>query len=951
MNFDFLKDRFLFKQLYSFCKDAEEFVISRPELSAISQRKALESGVKYFYAAKHGGYSERANLFSLVQDEAFTSYMDATVLSGVHLIRQVGNNAAHNEPITKNEALKSLEALYYFTAELLKTFSIIKSYPKFDKSIYTKSTEQTKETVETLEEKQVEVNKEEIAAIQVEKEAPTFKSGADFTEAETRKVYIDNALREAGWTVSTTNGAIMPNTACIEIKLEGMPNNQGVGYADYVLFDDDNKPLAVIEAKKTSTDIVVGSQQAKLYADCIERKWGVRPVIFYTNGYEIMIVDGSGYPSRRIFGYYTKDELHSLIVRRGLKQITDTRIDPNISDRPFIQEAATAVCENFNNKRRKSLIVMATGTGKTRCAISIVDVLQRANWAKNVLFLADRNELVKQAANAFKKYLPSSTIWASYGDNDNSEPTTARIVVSTYPTLLNMIDGEKRLFGVGKFDLIILDECHRSIYNKYQAIIRYFDSLILGLTATPREKVETSTYELFELPKGEPTYNYSFDKAVAEGFLVDYVNYDSTPSLLKFGLKYDELSPEEQEEYEKHFGDGEGNFPKEIDKKLFYKHIMNYGTIDSVIQTLMNNGLKTESGEKLGKSIIFAYNHDHAKAIVDRFHFLYPEKGESYCALIDYSVNYASSLIDDFKNPIKEPTIAVSVDMLDTGVDVPEILNLVFFKKVFSLIKFWQMIGRGTRVCKELNVFSPNKRFFEDENYTDGTMQVYDEKQGFYIFDCCENFPFFKEKPKGKEGKSSLNLTQRIFELKLDLIYELQKIEHQDNPEHKSFYDKWKQEAYSRITHLNRHLVNVQYSLQYVDKYSDNAAWDYIGILDLKELKKQIVPLIDATTDVETAKSFDLWVFNMELAELVGEYEYSRAIQVVTTLCSLLLEMASHPEIAKKKEFLKTVVQNEFWQDITITKLEDLRNQVRDLIKYLQNPDIEQLKTNFKTCK
>ena len=949
MNFEFLKDRYLFKQLYAFCKDAEEFVISRPELSAISQRKALECGVKYFYVSKYGSYSEKASLFSLVQDEAFSSYMDATILSGVHLIRQIGNNAAHNETITKSEALNSLEALYYFASELLKIFGIIKEYPKFDRTAYTKTTTAPTKTVEEIEKVAVNVASTDVNGIVIEiDDKILFKSGADFTEYETRKVYIDNALREAGWKVSTTNGAILPNTACVEIKLDGMPNNQGFGFADYVLFDDDNKPLAVVEAKKTSVDVIVGSQQAKLYADCIEAKWGVRPVIYYTNGYEIMMVDGSGYPPRRVFGYYSKDELHSLIVRRGLKQIIDTRVDQTISDRPFIQRAATAVCENYNKKHRKSLVVMATGTGKTRCAISIVDILQRANWAKHILFLADRNELVNQAKNAFKKHLPNSSICAVSEEKGEDRDFNARIIVSTYPTMLNLIDKEKRAFGVGKFDLIILDECHRSVYNKYQAIIRYFDSLILGLTATPRERVDASTYELFELPKGEPTFNYGFTQAVQEGFLVDYVNFDSTPTLLKTGLKYDDLSEEEKEHYEAVFSDDEGNFPKEIDKKMFYKQIMNTGTIDAVIQTLMNDGLKIQSGEKLGKSIIFAYNHDHAQAIVERFNILYPElAGKGFCKLVDYSVNYVSTLIADFKNPVKEPTIAVSVDMLDTGVDVPEILNLVFFKKVFSLIKFWQMIGRGTRVCKDLYPFSPCKEFFETEDFTDDTKQIYKDKQGFYIFDCCENFPYFKENPKGRDGKSSLNLTQRIFELKLDLIFELQRLNHQEDPEHKAYYDKWKNEVIKIVQHLNRHFVNVQYNLKYVDKYTNEKAWDYIGILDLKELKKQIVPLVNATSDGEKAKSFDLWMFKMELEELIGENDYSRAIQVVTTICSTLLDMTTIPEIGKKKEYLKTVVTNEFWQNVTITKLEQLREEVRDLIKFLAPEPIKPLLTNF----
>lgn len=948
MNFDFLKGNQFFKQLYGFCKDAEEFVLARPELSAISQRKALESGVKYFYVSKHGSYNERASLFSLVQDEQFSSYMDATVLSGIHLIRQIGNNAAHSEPVSKSEALNGLEALYYFCAELLKFFGVIRTYSKFDKSVYTKKTEPKTETVAQIEKTEVKVTKEDVAELKPSMEqTEPFRSGIDFTEAETRATYIDNALGEAGWKVSNVKGAVKPNTACIEIPLEGMPNNEGVGYADYILFDTDCKPLAVIEAKRTSKDIVAGSQQAKLYADCIERKWGVRPVIYYTNGYEIMTVDGAGYPSRRVFGYYTKDELHSLIVRRGLRYITDTRINPDISDRPFIQEAATAVCENFNNKHRKSLIVMATGTGKTRCAISIVDVLQRAEWAKHILFLADRTELVDQAKKAFVKFLPNSTVCAVSEMGESDRDYNARVIISTYPTMLNMIDREKRAFGVGKFDLIILDECHRSVYNKYLAILRYFDSLVLGLTATPREQVDASTYELFELPKGEPTYNYGFEKAVSERFLVDYANFDSTPDMLKTGLSYDDLSDEEKKAYEETFADDDGNFPKKIDKEMFYRQIMNTGTIDAVLQTIMDEGLKVQSGERLGKTIIFAQRHEHAKLIVERFNALYPEKGDGYCKLVDYSVNYAHTIIEDFKVADKEPIIAVSVDMLDTGIDVPEVLNLVFFKKIFSSIKFWQMIGRGTRICKELNVYSPSREFFETEDCTDDEKRLYTDKQGFYIFDCCENFPYFKKHPKGKDGKPSLSLTQKIFSLKLDLIYELQRLIHQENPEHKAFYDKWKAETVARIKNFNRNLINVRHGMQYVDKYSAEASWEYIGILDLKELKKQIVPLADADTDFETAKVFDLWLFNMELAELVGEQDYSKAIQVVTSVCAELLDMTTIPEIAAKKEYLKSVMQNEFWENISLTKLEELREKVRDLLRFLSRDVIEPLRTNF----
>lgn len=544
---------------------------------------------------------------------------------------------------------------------------------------------------------------------------------------------------------------------------------------------------------------------------------------------------------------------------------------------------------------------MATGTGKTRCAISIVDVLQKCNWVKHVLFLADRTALINQAKNAFSKHLPDSSICVLSNEKEESRDYNARIMLSTYQTMINLIDCEEKKFGIAKFDLIIVDECHRSVYNKYGAIFNYFDSLLLGLTATPREQVDSSTYELFNLPKGEPTFSYDYETAVKEGFLVDFHAFERTTKLLKSGLRYDELTKEEQEQYENLFADEDGNLPKQIDGEEFRKRIMNIDTIDNVLQTLMNEGMRVNGGEKLGKTIIFAANHFHAEKIVDRFNTLYPELGgKGFCKLIDNYVNYAQTLIDDFSKKDVEPTIAVSVDMLDTGIDVPEVVNLVFFKRVFSKIKFWQMIGRGTRTCKELNVYSPSKEYFE-KNDDSSPVISHQDKQGFYIFDFCDVFEFFRKNPDGREAKTALNLSQKIFELKLDMIFELQKAEHQGNEEHKAFYEKYKEECFNKVKKLNRNLINVKTSLKFVDKYSDIKAWDYIALLELKEMKKQLTPLIDANSDEEESKYFDLWIFNMELEEITGDKDYSKAIQKVTTICDALTDKFSIPEVASKK--------------------------------------------------
>ena len=957
MNFDYLKNNNKLAELYTLCNETETFCSQFPRASASSARNALEWVVKLFYLTKKGKYSETSTLFDLVTSTEFTAYMDEPFLSSVHLVRKIGNGASHAESVTKIEAEKVLEALFNVVGEILKFLKIIDSYPAFDKSVVPSMSSATPSPVIV---DSTGAPKKKYKVVIVKKDFEEYKnkidtsltmtSSMDFTEAETRKIFIDAALKEAGWSIGQTKGVIKAGTASIEIPVKGMPTTSGEGFADYVLFGDDGKPLAVVEAKRTSKDVDAGSKQAKLYADCLEQMYNVRPVIFYTNGYQIYMVDG-GYPARRVFGYYTKKELQSLILKRRLSKIEDTRVDTIISDRPFIQMACTSICDSYSTKRRSALNVMATGTGKTRFAISLVDILMRNEWIEHVLFLADRKELVNQAFKAFEKFLPNSTRCAIYSGSPTEFDPNARIVVSTYPSILNMIDADNRQFGVGHFDLIVIDECHRSVYNKYLAILRYFDSLVLGLTATPKEQVDADTYTLFGVDKNKPTYEYDYETAVREGFLVDYTVLDRTTNLLKNGLKYSDLSNDEKEAYEEEFSE-DGITPPMIPHDEFYRNVINLPTLDLVLNTLMSEGLKTKGGEELGKTIIFAVDHEHALKIVERFKYLYPEKGNDYCQLIDYSVNYASTIIDDFKVPQKNPVIAVSVDMLDTGVDVPEVLNLVFFKRVRSPIKFWQMIGRGTRVCKDFDVFSPDASTFGPQ--PDGSQQGnvecrdYNCKQGFYIFDFCDNFSFFNMNPKGIVPKHTLSITERIFNLKLDMVSVLQGIEHQENPDHKKYYDKWRNELWTIVKGLNRHLVNVSWEISNVDRFSNETEWNDLHKIKVGQIKSQITYLIESTKDDIDAKIFDAWLFNMELAEIIGKKDYNKAIEKVTTVCFQLLDKTTIPQIQTKVESIKKICTNEFWQDRTLDKLEFVRTEIRDLMKYLREEKPPIKVTNFE---
>ena len=524
-----------------------------------------------------------------------------------------------------------------------------------------------------------------------------------------------------------------------------------------------HRPLAVIEAKRTCVDVSKGRQQAKLYADLLEQKYKRRPVIFLTNGFETHIIDGQ-YPERKCSVIYSKRDLEKwfnlLTMRTSLKHVA---VDKNIAGRYYQESAVKAVCDSLDEKnRRKALLVMATGSGKTRTVIALCDCLLKAGWIKNILFLADRNSLVTQAKRSFVNMLPNLSCTNLVEEKDHYN---AHCVFSTYQTMMNCIDtvsdSEGKLFTCGHFDLVICDEAHRSIYNKYKDIFSYFDAPLIGLTATPKDEIDKNTYEIFELENGVPTFGYDLAQAVKDGYLVDYVSVESKLKFIEQGIVYDELSEEDKRAYEETFEDEHGDLPDSIGSSALNTWIFNEDTIKQVLNILMTEGIKIDYGQKLGKTIIFAKNYDHAEKILEVYNKEYPRLPD-YAKVIDNYMTYAQSAIDEFSDPKKMPQIAISVDMLDTGIDVPEVLNLVFFKKVMSKAKFWQMIGRGTRLCSGL---------------LDG-----EDKQRFYIFDFCGNFEFFRMN-KGKAAANRIALQGAIFNLKLNYKAKAEYYikQHQDN--------------------------------------------------------------------------------------------------------------------------------------------------------------------------
>ena len=728
----------------------------------------------------------------------------------------------------------------------------------------------------------------------------------DPTEAQTRARYIDTMLIDAGW----VKGVDWRE----EVELAGMPNQAQVGFADYVLYGDDGKALAVVEAKRTSVDVAKGRQQAKLYADLLERKYGRRPVVLLGNGFETRMEDGQ-YPERKVAAIYSKRDLEKLFnLRRIRTSLANVSVREDIAGRYYQKGAVRAVCDSLDRKnRRRALLVMATGSGKTRTVIALVDILLRHNWVKNVLFLADRNSLVTQAKRSFVNLLENLSVTNLCEEKDNF---AARCVFSTYQTMMNCIDTVadetgKKLFTCGHFDLLICDEAHRSIYHKYQDIFTYFDAPLVGLTATPKDEIDKNTYEVFQLENGVPTYGYDLAQAVQDGYLVDYRVAETKLKFLEEGIAYDDLPPDEQAAYEEPFLDENGDCPDRIGAGKLNEVVFNEDTIRLVLHVLMTEGLRVNYGETLGKTILFAKNHAHAEKILQIFGEEYPHL-PGYAKVIDNYMTYAQSAIDEFSEADKLPRIAISVDMLDTGIDVPEILNLVFFKPIMSKAKFWQMIGRGTRLCPGL---------------LDG-----EDKTGFNIFDFCGNFAFFRLS-KGKPTPNGLPLQGAIFGLKAQIAWKLQDLDYQTE-ELITFRRRLVEEMAAKVRELNRDNFAVKQHLRFVEQYNDERTYDILTEEKLNQLRAELTQLILPDEDEASAVRFDALLYGIELAYLADK-TYTRAKKDLVKRVAGIAGVANIPEIAAQSELIENILHGTYLDRAGIHEFEYIRQNLRDLMKYI----------------
>ena len=936
-NFEFLSKIPDYQLFSKAAIEAEKVFSSSPAMCAVGCRKALELAVKWVYSADNSIVMPyRDNLQSLIHEETFRYAVDRWTWAKLPNIIKLGNLSVHTEKaVSRADALLSLENLFEFIEWIDYCYGETYQERHFDPALIPTEkivvdTKKIKEQESLLTQKDSEIKalQEQIQAMSAtltahkteHQETRTFQP-VDISEFETRKKYIDVDLKFMGWIFDGTDANVWE-----EYEVNDMNGVLGQkGYVDYVLFGKDGLPLAVIEAKRTSKDPNIGRKQAVLYANCLERKFGRRPMMFTTNGFETYFWDDQTSPQRKVSGFFTLGDLEKLMNRRNSrKNLQNIAIDDKITDRYYQKGAIRAVCEHIEKGFRKALLVMATGTGKTRTASSLTDVLSRGGYVTNILFLADRTALVKQAKDDFKNYLPDMSLCNLCSNKDDKN---ARIVFSTYPTILNAIDSTKTkdgipLFSPAHFDLIITDESHRSIFKKYRAIFEYFDAIMVGLTATPKTEVDRNTYDFFEVENGVPTYAYDYETAVyTDHVLVPYYNYEVKTKFLEEGITYDDLSDEDKERYEEDFTE-DGQMPDFSPSAQLNQFVFNEKTVDMVLQDLMERGIKVEGGDKLGKTIIFAQNKEHAEFIVKRFNQLYPKYNGTFAQRITCEDTYAQTVIEDFKQK-DMPVIAVSVDMMDTGVDVPSCVNLVFFKKVRSKTKFWQMIGRGTRLCKDLTCI-------------DGIDGEYTDKRRFLIFDYCGNFEYFREHQNGYESAETKSLTENIFYKRTRLIFAMQDSNYTDT-EYQDFRSELVTLCNHEVCDLSYDLVSVRLKTEYVEKYKKPENWTALSDLNVLELERQIAPLIQNYDTDEFAKRFDNFMYGLMLANMDQLPTMAYLKKQLCITAQSLEKKATIPQIQKKLTQIKDVQTEEFWKNIDILALEYVRKELRDLMQFLND--------------
>ncbi|WP_394190639.1 DEAD/DEAH box helicase family protein [Pseudoalteromonas atlantica] len=941
MNFEHIQTKW--PELHQLAAFAEEYAITDPQSSLVKLRCFAEKVVGFLYKELRLPVLPTSNIFDKLTADDFTSAVPREITDKLHAIRKSGNQAAHEGKVDQQQAIWILKESYFIASYLYMAYAdgTQQECPEFKAPEQTQPSDQTdaqfakknKQLSKQLAENQArlkraleELEAAELAQKQAQQQAAKLKqvidqeklkqvqtrneqivnSSFNFNEDETRKRIIDLDLRNARWHVALDDEST--EEVGKEVKVDEQPTPTGIGYVDYVLWDDDGKPLAVIEAKRSRENIEKGRQQATLYANALEKQYGQRPVIFYSNGWDIKILDDAqGYNSRGLYGYYSKDSLQYLIKQRTLKKdLNKTPIDTTVAGRLYQMETITRVCERFSDKHRKALIVQATGTGKTRVSIALAKRLLDAGWAKRVLFLCDRKELRKQAGNAFTEFTNEPV--HIVGKSAKNTAASARVFIATYPGMLRIMNK----YDVGHFDLIVADESHRSIYNIYGDIFKYFDALEVGLTATPVEMVSRSTCDLFGCDYKLPTANYPLEDAIEQGNLVPYKIVSYTTQFLREGIKKDNLTDEQIAQLEE-----QGIDPNELDfdAKQIDETIKNKDTNRLILRNLMEKGLRDKDGQLPGKTIIFARNIAHAELMAQLFSELYPQHGANFCRVIHSKYERAEELIDDFKSSDENSMrIAVSVDMLDTGIDVPECVNLVFAKPIKSKVKFWQMIGRGTRLCE--NLYGPGQH-----------------KTHFLIFDHWANFEYFDENPEEEDVKQAKSLLQKLFEARVNLAQTALKKANMD------VFDQTIKLIHDDICLLPMESISVRDNWQVVETYKDLKRLNQFTPNTASDLLEKVAPLMQWRNIMGQSEAykldFELTIIQTLLLTDANQIDLAKQ-NVMSKVESLQMHLN---EVRTKAPAIADIQTEQYWQYLTHAALEQSRTDLRSII-HLRNKSV-----------
>ncbi|MCY0965803.1 DEAD/DEAH box helicase family protein [Parathalassolituus penaei] len=952
INFENLRPHW--EDLANLAAHAEAYAHSDPQSALVKLRCFAEKLVGVVFDRYKIPSYPNENFIDRLNNHNFTSLVDQGIVDKLHAIRKVGNRAAHEGKFNKTDPLWLLKEAHILGSWLLIStgagssadlceFKAPEQIRQPSKAELEKHAAQLEKALAELEAvKQAELQAQaENARLQQELEAKdkaladlqlvealeqlrqrnqAAGSVLDYNEDETRRRMIDKDLYSAGWDINLADSDPKTgNTEQVhrEVQVNGQPTATGIGYCDYVLWGDDGKPLAVIEAKRARENSQKGQQQAKLYADALEKQYGQRPVIFYTNGRDITIWnDAQGEAPRKLYGYYAKASLEYLIQQRsGPRNLLGTRIDTDVAGRDYQIEAITRVCERYAANHRKALVVQATGTGKTRVSIALSKRMIEAGWSKRILFLCDRKELRKQAGKAYTEFMAEPVYIV--GKSKKSDMTNARIYISTYPGMMNIMEN----FDVGYFDLIIADESHRSIYNVYGDLFKYFDALQLGLTATPVEMISRSTSQLFGCDYKQPTANYPLEKAIEDRNLVPFKVVAHTTQFLREGIRGNNLSDEQIAQLE-----DQGIDPNtlDFDSKLIDKAIYNKDTNRAILRNLMENGLRLADGQTLGKSMIFARNIKHAELLYELFNEMYPDYAQTtsgnFCRVIHSQYDRAEELIDDFKltdGSSSQVTIAISVDMLDTGIDVPEVLNLVFAKPVKSKVKFWQMVGRGTRLCKGLFGLNP-----------DGSSR---DKEKFLIFDHWGNFEYFNLDHEEEEPRQPKSLAQQLFEARL--MFAEEALKQAALADFTVMIDLIKQD----IDSLNDNTIAIRDNWRLKEQLANRELLLQFSPTTKNALREQMAPLMQwRNIQGETeALRFDLDIVNAQYAQLLNRTQNQPKLindsrqPIQQKVRSLLMNMN---QVRNKADTVAKLQRDDFWKQDNVRDLELARQDIRSVI-------------------